>query len=282
MLAACHSLGVDVVQAFREFQPACGSAAGTDSPFDIAAWLSALAGSSRITEIAARSGLSRYAVARSLQGRTQPRLHDFLALTEAISGRASDLVQALVPIEQVPELHAVARRRTAAKRLAFDELWSPAVLRVLETTEYQAFAGHPAGYVARRLGLSPDLEPEIFSRLLEAGVIRRDGQRYEVGESMTVDTQASAADMAAVKSHWAAAGTERARAPREADWLGFNLVSTSLEDLERIREILRSAFREIRALAAASEPAESVALLNMHLVTWNDVTPTAELHDPWP
>jgi hypothetical protein len=35
---------------------------------------------------------------------------------------------------------------------------------------------------------------------------------------------------------------------------------------QRIREILRGAFREVRTLVAASEPAESVALINVHLV----------------
>jgi hypothetical protein len=59
-------------------------------------------------------------------------------------------------------------------------------------------------------------------------------------------------------------------APRTSDWLGYNVVSTSATDLERIREVLRRAFREIRAIAAASEPAESVALLNLQLVTWNE------------
>jgi hypothetical protein len=48
------------------------------------------------------------------------------------------------------------------------------------------------------------------------------------------------------------------------------VVSTSAADLERIREILRRSFREIRALAAASEPTEAVALLNLQLVTWNE------------
>jgi hypothetical protein len=60
------------------------------------------------------------------------------------------------------------------------------------------------------------------------------------------------------------------RAPRSEDWLGYNVISTSAADLERTREILRRSFREIRAIAAASEPTEAVALLNLQLVTWND------------
>ena len=41
---------------------------------------------------------------------------------------------------------------------------------------------------------------------------------------------------------------------------------TPLPKLEPIREILRSAFREIRTRVAASEPSETVALLNLQLL----------------
>ena len=58
--------------------------------------------------------------------------------------------------------------------------------------------------------------------------------------------------------------------PRAPDWLAFNVISTSASDLERVRDVLRRAFREIRTIAAASEPPESVALLNLQLVTWNE------------
>ena len=91
-----------------------------------------------------------------------------------------------------------------------------------------------------------------------------------MGEPLTVDTQASPDDVRALRAHWARVGLSRVQQPRAEDWLGYNVISTSAHDLERVREVLRRAFREIRAIAAASEPAESVALLNLHLVTWNE------------
>jgi TorA maturation chaperone TorD len=55
-------------------------------------------------------------------------------------------------------------------------------------------------------------------------------------------------------------------------WLGQLAAREPYErDLERIREVLRRAFREVRAIAASSEPMEAVALLNQQLVTWNEV-----------
>jgi transcriptional regulator with XRE-family HTH domain len=269
-LRACHRLGVNVLDAFERFQPACVKALGGGPDFDVAAWLYELAGSLAIAELAARSGLSRYAVGRNLRGITKPKLDDFIALVEAISGRASDLVQELVPISEVPELLDVARQRAAAKRLAFEEPWSAATLRVLETSGYQARARHEPGYIASRLGLDIEQERAVLTALEATGVARLRAGRYEVGEPLTVDTQASADDVRALRAHWARVGLSRVHEPRAGDWLGYNVISTSAHDLERVREVLRRAFREIRAIAAASEPAESVALLNLHLVTWNE------------
>jgi transcriptional regulator with XRE-family HTH domain len=152
-LRACQRLGVDVGTAFERFQPACAEALGRPPDFDVAGWLSELAGSVAIVELAARSGLSRYAVGRHLRGTTRPRLDDFIALVEAISGRASDLVQELVPVAQVPELLDVARQRAAAKRLAFEVPWSAAVMRVLETSGYRSMDRHASRHVERRFPL---------------------------------------------------------------------------------------------------------------------------------
>jgi hypothetical protein len=124
--------------------------------------------------------------------------------------------------------------------------------------------------VATRLGLDVQRERAVLAALEAAGVAQQRAGFYEVGEPLTVDTQASVDDVRTLRAHWAAVGLKRVQAPRADDWLGFNVISASDTDLERVRDVLRRAFREIRAIAASSEPAESVALLNMHLVTWND------------
>lgn len=181
----------------------------------------------------------------------------------------------LVPIAQGPELLDVARQRAAAKRLAFEEPWSAAVMRVLETSGYRGLRHHVPGYIAARLGTTTEKEHAVLAALQAAGMARTSDGRYAVGEPLTVDTQASPQDVRALRTHWAAVGLARAQQPRAEDWLGFNVISSSAHDLERIREVLRRAFREIRAIAAASQPAESVALLNLDLVTWNDTAKEA-------
>jgi transcriptional regulator with XRE-family HTH domain len=269
-LRACQRVGIDVPRAFAAFQPACAAALGPRPPFRVDAWLGELAGSLTARELSARSGVPRLTIARWLKGKTRPRLHDFLALVEAITGRASDLVDALVSIEAVTELHAVHAQRAAAKRLAFDDPWSAAVMRVLETRGYRERGAHQPGYIAGRLALESAQEEATLARLQAAGLVRVEAGRFAIGEPLTVDTQASADDVRKVRSHWTEVCLHRVQAPRPEDWLGFNLIATTAADLERIRDVLRRAYREIRAIAASSQPADSVALLNLHVVTWNE------------
>jgi transcriptional regulator with XRE-family HTH domain len=272
-LRACARVGIDVVAAFRAFQPACAESIRAPRGFQPDRWLTELLGSTSVSQLAARSGYSRYAIARWLQGKARPRLHDFLALVEAISGRASDLVHALVSIDAVAELRTVHQQRAAHRRVAFDAPWSEAVLRVMETTGYRKARGAP-GYIARRLGLSQEDERRVLVQLEAAGAIARRGTEYLDLVPISVDTSgASTEDLQRLKAHWTQVSLQRLPAPRTDDWLGYNVISTSAADLERIREILRRSFREIRAIAAASEPAESVALLNLQLVTWNETEP---------
>jgi transcriptional regulator with XRE-family HTH domain len=270
-LRACLRLRADVDGAFRTFQPACAAALREGTSLRVDRWLNELRGSALVSQLALRSGFSRYALSRWFQGTAQPRLHDFLALVEAISGRASDLVGNLVPIEAVPELHAVHVQRAARRRLAFDTPWSEAVLRVIETSGYRASGRRKRGYIARRLGIDSEQERAILQQLEDAGILRISHTGELDVAALSVDTSAaSAEEVLRIKSHWAAVALERTRAPRAGDWLGYNVISTSTADLERIRDILRRAFREIRAIAAASQPSEAAALLNLQLVTWND------------
>lgn len=143
------------------------------------------------------------------------------------------------------------------------------MMRVLETRGYRERDAHEPGYIARRLGLDPAQERATLARLQAAGLVRVEAGRYEIGEPLTVDTQASADDVRKLRSHWTEVCLHRVQAPRPEDWLGFNLVATSAADLTQIRDVLRRAFREIRAIAASSQPADSVALLNLQFVTWN-------------
>lgn len=268
-LRACAVAGLHVEAAFARFHGSVPlSVAGG---FDVSGWLDRLRGSSTLVEIAARAGSSRFAVSRWLSGRSSPRLPEFFAVVDAITGRLPELIAELVPIEAVPVLAERHRRARAARTLAVDEPWTEAVLRVLETDDYARLPSHVPGFVAARLGIDTELEARALSLLEDAGVVAREGERYRPAAPLTVETHADVAAMLRLRQHWSEQALRRAGAPRDEDYFGYNVVSVSRRDQEKIRERLRATFREIRSLVAASEPAEAAALVSLQLVSWDAV-----------
>ena len=83
---------------------------------------------------------------------------------------------------------------------------------------------------------------------------------------------------------WSDTGGERLRsAPADTAASAYNLFGISRADLARLVDLQRAYFREMRAIIAASEPAEELVLANMHLVQLtlppDDVQQTAPLDD---
>lgn len=270
-LRACALLRVDVDAAFKRFHAPTAPYLRAGREFALSSWLEALRGRTPLHAVADRSGFSRFAVSRWLKGQSRPRLPEFLCLVDALTDRASDLADALVGIDKLPSLLESHLRRSAAKNLAFEHPESEAILRVMETAAYQALAKHPPGVLAEVLGFTPELESSVLAALERAGILQKSAGRYRPLQPLNVDTSAEPAALNRLKAHWAQVALERLSSPREPDWFGYNLVSLSAADLERVREILRNAYREIRALAAASEPVERAALLNLQLVTFGTV-----------
>ena len=270
-LRACRVARVDVDGAVVRFGPEQAEALGDGDDEGVAAWLNALRGKTSINEVAERIGVSRYAVSRWLKGSTRPRLPDFLGLVDALTDRLSDWVAMLVAIEEVPALAVRYRERQASRTLAFEEPWTEAILRVLETRAYANLPAHLPGWVADRLGIDRDTEERCIDKLAATGVIARDGDgRWLPVGDLTVDTRADPEGTLRLKGHWASMGVERAASPRTGDMVSYNVVSVSKADLERIREAHIRYFHEVRQIVAQSKPVEVAALVNIQLMTWVD------------
>jgi len=261
-LEACLAAGIDVSGAFGRFHVA--EVGDLSAPGGLAAWLQRVRGATSVSDLSKRSGYSRHQVARWLANEARPRLPEFLKLVEAITGRISDLVAELVPIELVPCLLELHVRRDAARRLAYEEPWTEAILRVLEIAEYQALPEHEPGFISGYLGIEPAIEARCLEKLLDAGLIRRDGAHYRSVGSLTVDTRSASA----LKAHWTRTALERVERPDRDDLFSYNVFSASAADLQRIRELLRATYREIRALVAVTPADESVALINIQFMRW--------------
>jgi transcriptional regulator with XRE-family HTH domain len=267
-LRAAALANIDVLQAFASFTPQIPLAKDRRG-FQVAGWLNTLCQATSIRELAERSGLSRNALGRWLTGARKPRLPDFLRLVDAATARVTDLVALLVPIAKVPALAARYTAEQAARSVAFEEPWSEAVLRVLETEEYRGLPVHRNGYIAERLGITQQDEARVLQRLELAQVIARRDTRYAEHRPLNVDTRGGTRALHALKMHWAQVAAGRALAPRSGDLFAYSVVSVSRADYTRIHELLRKAYREVRSIVAASEPTDCVALLNLHWVGYN-------------
>lgn len=264
-LRAASLLGIDVSQAFAGFHPALPPTR-TASGFGLASWLDALRGTTSLVDLAARAGASRYALARWLRGDARPRLPDFFRVVDAATGRLPDLVARLVPIDAVPSLERRYRAMEAARRVAHDAPWTEAVLRVLESELYRGLDQHRSGVIAERLGIAPEEERQCLALLRRAGVVSYRARRYSVVDASAVDTRGDRDRVSALLQHWSNVGRERITRRRPEELYAYNVFSVSASDLERVKGCLTRAFREIRSLVSASEPAERVALINLQLV----------------
>jgi hypothetical protein len=174
-----------------------------------------------------------------------------------------------VPIDAVPALLPRHRAASSAKRLAFEEPWTEAVLRLLETDGYRARARHDTRYLVRRLGIDAAHVERCLERLSQASIVRRDPRgRYLVAGTLNVDTHADPEAVRRLMAHWSEVALQHFPRGHDGNLFAYNLLSISRADLARVRELLRSTYREVRAIVAASEPSEAAALLNLQLIEW--------------
>lgn len=267
-LRIAERAGVDVARVFAEFDQNVRLTTSSDGTYDVGAWLQTLCTGKPIASLAKELGCSRSSVSRWLSGDAKPRLPDFLRLIDVATGRVHDLVAALVPIDQVTALKSRHEAAIAAKRLAFDAPWTEAILRLLETRAYQQVAEKTEHWLASVLGLPDDVCRQGLEQLSRAGLVDLQGGQYVPRQMLSVDTRGGKQALRALKTHWARVAADRASNPHSDDVFGYNVISVSEADLARIRDVLSATYREIRAIVAASEPSERVALLNLHLVCW--------------
>jgi transcriptional regulator with XRE-family HTH domain len=253
----------DVQAAVRAFSPSA-PLPHVDGAFCVGAWLNALRAKTPIKELAERSGHSRFSVMRWLNGQAEPRLPDFFRVLDAITGRLPEWVAEFVAIENVPSLQLRYHQAQAARQVAFEAPWSEAVLRLLESRTYRSFAEHRDGWLAARLGLSLGEEAQCLQLLKTAGLINEQAGRLAVNTVKITDTKGGQGGLLNLKRHWCEAAAARLTQPtQEHDLFAYNVFSVSAADYQRIRGLLRGVFREIRSVVAASEPEDTVAVINI-------------------
>jgi hypothetical protein len=109
---------------------------------------------------------------------------------------------------------------------------------------------------------------QVVAALVDAAVLEWVNDHYEVTGSLAVDTRDSAAMTVRSRHHWARVAYERVQR-NESDWFAYNVISVSEVDCDRIEQILRAAYREVRGIVSQSQPSERAALLTVQLARWS-------------
>ncbi len=266
-LWAASRVGIDPLKAVAEFYrtpPSWLGDADLTKAKDVARLLDDLRGNTPILEIAKRTDRSRFAISRWLKGKTEPRLPDFLRLIEATSQRLLDFLSRFVDVEQLDSAKTAWQQLQAARAMIGRLPWSPAVLLVLETEDYLALPRHEEGWIANRLGLPREVERECIDLLATSGQIQMVQERWRVVRVQTIDTRADPNAGHRLKEWWAQVGLESIR-NRKPGVFSFNIFSVSNSDFERLETMHRNHYRAMRAIIAASKPAQRVCATNLQL-----------------
>jgi transcriptional regulator with XRE-family HTH domain len=267
VLAMCERFGLDVETAATAFlapSRAQSMELALDRVEGLAAFLDAARGEATIVDLAKRAGHSRFAVSRWLKGEAEPRLPEFLAVLEAATFRALDFVSAFTDPAKLPSVADEWRALEAARNVAYDVPWSPAVLRVLELEDYTKQKRHRPGWIAERIGITEEEETRCLNALLAARQVRLERGRYVIDRTRTVDTRADPKRSRQVRAHWIDVARDRLTRGVTGTF-GYNVMSLSVADLDRLRELHVAYFRDMQALVTDS-PSECVVLFNTQLV----------------
>jgi transcriptional regulator with XRE-family HTH domain len=253
-----------IVTRFHGRMPARLARIDLASRAGVAALIDELRGARSIAELARVLGCSRSSVSRWLRGRTEPQLPDLLMLIEATTLRLLDFIGELVDPARIDAVAERWHMLEASRRVARETPWANAVLRALELQAYQRLPRHEPGWIAQRLGLGQEAERSGLSALEATGQVHKRKGRFVPADVMTVDTRRDLRAEYSVRAWSARIGLERMQQSAEGVF-SYNVFTVSEADLARLQELQRAFFRQFRAIVAASEPAERVAIANVQL-----------------
>jgi hypothetical protein len=171
-------------------------------PTDIPALLRHLTGSARISEIARKTGYSRFVVSKWMSGKAGPGLDDVLRILDESQFVLIEFLEAIAPKEKMPMLASLSVQLKRQKDAIYSYPEGEALLCCLATERYKARSGHAPGLIAGWLGISPEREIEILRAFKDAGLVFEDNGKFAV-RSTQIDTQGNFRQSIAIRKYWA-------------------------------------------------------------------------------
>jgi hypothetical protein len=138
------------------------------------------------------------------------------------------------------------------------------VLLALTLDGYRALPAHDDHWIAATLDLELYQVVGALEALVATGQVARDGDHYVLGTVRTVDTRRHPHAGRALNRYWAERALQEVDAP-DTSW-SWNAFAVSEADREQIIELYRATYRRMRAMVAASEPSETLVLVQQAVV----------------
>lgn len=217
-----------------------------------------------LKELALVLGQSRYVVSRWLSGKTAIPLPEFLRFVDVTTLSALDLVALLVNPASLPTIAPHYARLEAARRSAQEKPWSHAIVHMVELPSYRALPAHEPGWFASRLQIGIREEAQCLDLLVQMGRLTFESGRYQSTGSLAVDTQPDPDATRRLASFWMHEGAERVLVTGSGRY-AFNAFGIAKKDLERLGDLQRKYFAELRAIVADSPRTEAVAVATFQL-----------------
>jgi hypothetical protein len=244
LFACLWACDIDVRAALERFfapaRPAWLRHLQARRPFPTAALVEHIKGAETTAAFAARVGFDRFVTARWLGNATEPAFPKLLQLVDRGLSRLPDFVDAFVPATKLDELAELLRRTRLLRELAYDHPESEAVLRVVERG-----GARREGLAAQLPGLDGRKVARALTKLLEAGVVRRDARgQLELAYSLSVHTGRDERRAAELRKFW---GHTLVDAAASADDVrSYVIFQASDRELDTLRREVRDFYAALR------------------------------------
>jgi transcriptional regulator with XRE-family HTH domain len=219
------------------------------------------------SELARLSGFDRATIGRWCDGKTRPRLPDFLAYLDTTTQRLLDFVALFADPRDFEPTRVAYEEHQKRQRIAYALPWSSALLHALELSAYRALASHDARLLAQKLGLATAEVERLLQHLAEARLVEVDSGLYRPARILTVHTQRDFAANRRVKRHWAAVTNERLERfqPDHQSLYSYNVFPIGDAELVQLRQLHLDYYQRVRALVASATSADHVVVMNVQL-----------------
>ncbi|MBX2803661.1 MAG: DUF4423 domain-containing protein [Myxococcales bacterium] len=279
MLQAARTVGVDVdagLQRFYRLSTPTLNTVDPASPEGVAAFLRDHRRIRTLDDLSERTGYSRHQLSRWYRGAAQPRLPELLSLVEASTQRLLDYIAILVDPTDVACIAREWSQLEAARSLFWRMPHAQLVLVAVNLLDYRALPAHDDQWLAARLGLQLYQVTGAVEALVATGQLRWEDRHLAFGRVQTLDTRRHPEAPVALRRYWNERALEHVECP-STSW-SWNTFTVSEADRDAIVDLYRSTYRKMRAIVAASEPSETVVLVQQSIVQLD--TPPASLRRP--